>query len=200
MRSAARVKSLLNSASAIVLLMLGAATVYADTTALKAGVFDPPRQAPDFSLQGSDGNELRISRYHGKVVLLAFGYTSCQYVCPTTLATFAQTRRKLGAAAAGVQVVYVTVDPERDDTARLKKFLGNFDGTFVGGTGTETQLSAVRKSYGVSAQKQIDGEGYSYNHSSFTYLIDREGRIRALMPYGHSADDYVHDLTILLKE
>jgi protein SCO1/2 len=200
MRSAARVKSLLNSASAIVLLMLGAATVCAGATALKAGVFDPPRQAPDFSLQGSDGNELRISRYHGKVVLLAFGYTSCQYVCPTSLATFAQTRRKLGAAAAGVQVVYVTVDPERDDTARLKKFLGNFDGTFVGGTGTEMQLSAVRKSYGVSAQKQVDGEGYSYNHSSFTYLIDREGRIRALMPYGHSADDYVHDLTILLKE
>jgi protein SCO1 len=193
-------KSLLNSAAAIVLLMLGAATVRADTTALKAGVFDPPRQAPDFSLQGSDGSELRISRYRGKVVLLAFGYTSCPYVCPTTLATFAQTRRKLGAAAAGVQVIYVTVDPERDDPARLKKFLGNFDDTFVGGTGTATQLSAVRKSYGVTAQKQIDREGYSYTHSSFTYLIDRRGRIRALMPYGHSADDYVNDLTMLLKE
>jgi protein SCO1/2 len=193
-------KSLLNSAAAIVLLMLGAATECAGTTALKAGVFDPPRQAPDFSLQGSNGSELRISRYRGKVVLLAFGYTSCQYVCPTTLATFAQTRRKLGAAAAGVQVIYITVDPERDDSARLKKFLGNFDGTFVGGTGTATQLSAVRQSYGVTAQKQIEGEGYSYTHSSFTYLIDREGRIRALMPYGHSADDYVNDLTILLKE
>jgi protein SCO1 len=193
-------RSLVNSAAAIVLLMLGAATASAGTTALKAGVFDPPRQAPDFSLQGSDGSELRISRYRGKVVLLAFGYTSCQYVCPTTLATFAQTVRKLGAAAAGVQVIYVTVDPERDDPARLKKFLGNFDGTFVGGTGTATQLSAVRNSYGVTAQKQIDGEGYSYTHSSFTYLIDREGRIRALMPYGHSADDYVNDLMILLKD
>jgi protein SCO1 len=193
-------KSLLNSAAAIVVLVLGSAGAFAGTTELKAGVFDPPRQAPEFSLQGSDGGELRISRYRGKVVLLAFGYTSCQYVCPTTLATFAKTRRTLGAAAGGVQVIYITVDPERDDPERLNKFLGNFDATFVGGTGTATQLSAVRKSYGVTAQKQIDGGSYSYTHSSFTYLIDRRGRIRALMPYGHSADDYVNDLTILLKE
>ena len=193
-------KSLLNSAAAIALLMLGAAAVCAGTPALKAGVFDPPRPAPDFSLQGSDGSELRLSRYRGNVVLLAFGYTSCPYVCPTTLATFANTRRKLGAAGGGVQVIYVTVDPGKDNAAHLKQFLGNFDATFMGGTGTEAQLSAVRKSYGVTAQKQIDGESYSYTHSSFTYLIDRKGRIRALMPYGHSADDYVNDLTILLKE
>jgi protein SCO1/2 len=70
----------------------------------------------------------------------------------------------------------------------------------VGGTGTEEQLAAVRKSYGISAQRQVFRDGYSYEHSSFTYLIDRGGRIRALMPYGHSPADYVHDLTLLLKE
>jgi protein SCO1/2 len=193
-------KSLLKCAAAIVLLIFGTGTVVAGTTAFKSGEFDPPRQAPDFSLQGSDGSELGISRYRGKVVLLAFGYTSCPYVCPTTLATFAQARRKLGAAGAGVQVIYITVDPERDDPERLRKYLGNFDVTFVGGTGTQIQLSAVRKSYGISAQKQIDGKGYAYTHSSFAYLIDNRGRIRSLMPYGHSADDYVNDLTILLKE
>ncbi len=168
--------------------------------AFKAGVFDPPRQAPDFSLQGSDGRELRISRFHGKVVLLAFGYSSCTEVCPVTLATFAQARRKLGAAAADVQVLYVTVDPERDMPDRLKKFLGGFDATFIGGTGTEPQLAAVRKSYGVTARKIPYENSYTYAHSSFTYLIDRAGRIRALMPYGHSPDDFVNDLTILLKE
>lgn len=168
--------------------------------ALKAGVFDPPRQAPDFELPGSNGAELRISNYRGKVVLLAFGFTSCTAVCPTTLNTFAVARRKLAAAAADVQVVYITVDPERDDSIRLKKYLGGFDPTFVGGTGSEQQLAAVRKSYGISAERHALGDSYTYEHSSFTYLIDRSGRIRALMPYGHSPDDYVHDLTVLLKE
>ena len=168
--------------------------------ALKAGTFDPPRQAPDFNLLGSNGGALKISSYRGKVVLLAFGYTSCTAVCPITLNTFAVARRKLAAAAADVQVVYITVDPQRDDAARMKKYLGAFDPTFVGGTGTEQQLGAVRKDYGISARKLRAGDSYSYDHSSFTYLIDRSGRIRAMMPYGHSPDDYVHDLTVLLKE
>jgi protein SCO1/2 len=167
---------------------------------LKAGVFDPPRAAPDFALQGTDGRELKMSLHRGKVVLLAFGYSSCPAVCPTTLATFAEARRELGAAAGNVQVIYVTVDPERDDAAHLKKYLGSFDATFLGATGTADQLAAVRKAYGISAQKISAGDGYSYNHSSFTYLIDRAGRIRALMPYGHSPQDYVHDLKILLQE
>lgn len=167
---------------------------------LKAGAFDPPRQAPDFDLPSSNGGDLRISHYRGKVVLLAFGFTSCTAVCPTTLNTFAVARRKLAAAAADVQIVYITVDPRRDDAARLKKYLGSFDPTFVGGTGTEQQLAAVRKDYGISAQKQVMGDSYTYAHSSFTYLIDRKGRIRALMPYGHSPDDYVHDVSLLLKE
>ena len=167
---------------------------------LKAGLFDPPRKAPEFSLVGSNGKELHIGAYRGKVVLLAFGYTSCTAVCPITLNTLAVARHTLGAAAADVQVVYITVDPGRDDPARLKKYLGSFDQTFIGGTGTEQQLAAVRKSYGVAAEKQVLGDGYSYEHSSFTYLIDRDGLIRALMPYGHSPADYAHDLTVLLKE
>src|SRR5262245_14838198 len=100
-------------------LLLVASAAAAEAPTLKAGVFDPPRQAPDFSLQGSDGRELKVSTYRGKVVLLAFGFSSCTEVCPTTLATFADARRKLGAAASDVQVVYVTVDPERDVPERM---------------------------------------------------------------------------------
>jgi protein SCO1/2 len=166
---------------------------------LKAGIFDPPRAAPDFSLQGSDGLELKMSRHRGKVVLLSFGYSSCPAVCPTTLATFAQVRRQLGVASGNVQVIYVTVDPEHDDSAHLKKYLSAFDSTFIGGTGTADQLAAVRAAYGISAEKVKAGDTYTYSHSSFTYLIDRGGRIRALMPYGHDPKDYVHDLTILLE-
>jgi protein SCO1/2 len=181
-------------------LLLVAAAGAASTPALKAGVFEPPRQAPDFSLASSTGHELKISDYRGKVVLLAFGFTSCTEVCPTTLNTFAVARRKLQSAAADVQVVYITVDPQRDVPARLAKYLGSFDATFVGGTGTQEQLATVRRNYGISAEKKSIGNDYTYAHSSFTYLIDRTGRIRALMPYGHSPDDYVNDLTILLKE
>lgn len=187
---------------ALALLSFAVALAHAAAPApmLKAGVFEPPRGAPDFSLQGTDGRELKMSRHRGKIVLLAFGYSSCQAVCPTTLATFAEARRRLGAAASNVQVIYVTVDPERDDVAHLKNYLGNFDNTFIGGTGTADQLSVVRKDYGISAQKIAAGDSYSYSHSSFTYLIDRSGKIRALMPYGHSPQDYVHDLTLLLAE
>jgi len=193
----------LAGAFVVVLLVIstgaaGAADLAA--ASLKAGLFDPPRQAPEFALAGSNGGELHISDFRGKVVLLAFGYTSCTAVCPITLNTFAVTLHMLGTEAAGVQVVYITVDPGRDDPARLKKYLGSFDRAFVGGTGTEQQLAAVRKSYGISAVKQVFDNGYSYEHSSFTYFIDRGGRIRALMPYGHSPADYVHDLQVLLKE
>jgi protein SCO1 len=168
--------------------------------ALKAGVFDPPRQAPDFTLQGTDGRQVSMSHFRGKVVLLAFGFTSCPAVCPTTLATLAQARRELGDAAADVQVLYVTVDPQRDIPQRLRKYLAVFDPTFIGGTGTEAQLSEVRKQYGVSAEKKPYGNDYTYVHSSFIYLIDRKGLLRALMPYGHSPEDFSHDVTILLKE
>lgn len=179
--------------------LLGCRQKKSDAPVLKAGVFDPPRPAPDFSLQGTDGDELKFSRYRGKVVLLAFGYSSCPAICPTTLATFARARRQLGAAAQEVQVVYITVDPEQDVPERLKNFLARFDPTFIGGTGTPAQLAAVRESYGASAAKIPFGNTYAYTHSSSTYLIDRSGLIRALMTYGRSADDYVHDLRILLQ-
>jgi protein SCO1/2 len=161
-----------------------------------AGVFEPPRAAPEIALRGSDGGELRLDRYRGKVVIVGFGFTSCPDVCPTTLAALAGARKKLGADAEAVQVVYITVDPERDDAERLRKYLGTFDPTFIGGTGTAEQLTAVRESYGIAVGQQPGG---SFSHSSFTYLIDREGRIRALMPYGHSSDDYAHDLRLLLR-
>ena len=179
-------------------LLLSATSAHADNDAtLKAGVFDPPRAAPDFALNGSNGSALKLSAYRGKVVLLGFGFTSCQAVCPITLGTLAQVEKKLGTESDQLQVIYITVDPEHDDAARLKKYLGSFDPTFIGGAGSDAQLAAVRKDYGIAAEKVAGPDG-SYTHSSFIYLIDRQGRLRALMPFGHIADDYVHDVRILL--
>jgi protein SCO1/2 len=166
---------------------------------LKAGVFNPPREAPDFSLRGSDGAALTLSHYRGKVVVLGFGYTSCPNVCPVTLAVLAQAHRKLGPRGSQVQFIYLTVDPERDNAERLKQYLAAFDPTFVGGTGTAAQMAAVRASYGVSAEKHGSGSDYAVAHSSFVYLITRDGKLRALMPFGHKADDFVHDISALLN-
>src|SRR4051812_11656154 len=121
---------------------------------LKSGVFSPPRMAPDFSLPASDGVELKLSRYRGKVVALGFGYTSCPDVCPTTLLLLAQARERLGAPRRDFQVIYVTVDPERDDAERLRKYVGAFDPTFLGATGTREQLADVRNLYGIQSKRQ----------------------------------------------
>ena len=167
---------------------------------LKAGTLTPVMPAPELKLDGSDGKPLSLANYRGKVVLLAFGFSNCGEVCPVTLFTLASARRKLGDQAAGVQVVYVTVDPQRDDAAQMRKFLGSFDATFVGGVGTMAQIEAAEKSYGISVSRKVYADGsYTIGHSSSIYIIDRGGGLRAVMPYGHPVDDFVHDLKILLR-
>ncbi len=169
--------------------------------ALKAGVLSPALPAPELSLQATDGQALNLTRFRGKVVLLAFGFSNCGEVCPITLATLAGARKKLGTAAADVQVVYVSVDPERDDAAQMRKFLGSFDPSFVGGVGTRAQVDVAQKNYGISSTKTVYANGsYSIGHSSSIYMIDRAGKLRAVMPYGHSAEDFAHDLRILLRQ
>jgi protein SCO1/2 len=187
----------------LVTCWLGAGLAFADAAKLpelKAGVLSPVMAAPPLELQGTDGRPLNLANYRGKVVMLAFGFSSCGEVCPITLATLAGARKKLGAEAGRVQVVYVTVDPERDTEAQMKKYLAAFDATFVGGVGTREQIDAAQKRYGISSNKIAypDG-GYTIGHSSSIYLIDRAGGLRAVMPYGRSVDDFVHDLRILLR-
>jgi protein SCO1/2 len=185
-----------------VLLVLGAAAAVAaaPSSGFKAGVFEPARPAPEFALRGSDGSELTLARYRGKVVLMSFGFTHCAAVCPITLATLAQARGALGAAADSVQVVFVTVDPERDPAPRLKTYLAAFDNSFVGATGPYEALAAMRRSYGVVATKVPMADGYAMDHTSSVFLIDREGKLRALMPYGREARDFVHDVKLLLAK
>lgn len=185
------------------LFILTIAVGAAASSELKSGVFKPPRPAPDFSLQGSNGSELKLSRYRGKVIALGFGFTSCPDVCPVTLAKLAQARKMLGAASKKFQVVYVTVDPERDNPERMRKYLTAFDPTFIGATGTREQLADVHKAYGILANKQFVKESqsnYLVHHSSFVYLIDRQGNLRAMMPFGGSVDDLASDVKTLLNE
>jgi protein SCO1/2 len=172
--------------------------------AFRAGAFEPPRPAPDFALPATDGNEFRLSRARGKVIALTFGYTNCPDVCPTVLAELAQVRARLGGNAQRVQVVYVSVDPERDTAARLRAYTQIFDKTFLGLTGSVDQLGPVWKAYGIStARRDIPGSGpdaYSVHHSASVYLIDTVGRLRVMAPFGTPVDDMVHDVRALLAE
>lgn len=176
------------------------ATALANAPRLKAGVFEPAQAAPEFALKGSDGAALSLARFKGKLVLLVFGFTNCPEVCPTTLATLAQARKALGTDAADVQVVYVTVDPERDSVERIRQYLTAFDPSFIGGTDAPARLAEMRKRYGVVAEKIASKQpnAYGMNHSTSVWLIDRSGKLRAMMPYGHEAKDFVHDLKLLL--
>jgi protein SCO1/2 len=169
---------------------------------LRTGAFDPPHEAPDFNLDGSNGKKLSPRDYKGKVVIVEFGYTYCQDVCPITLAHLTQAWKKMGGAANDVQLIYITVDPARDNPDRLREHLTAFNPSFLGATGTPEELQAVEKAYGVVA-KQVASKNpllpYAMDHSSSLYLVDRQGKLRALVPFGTPVDDIVHDLNFLLK-
>jgi protein SCO1 len=168
----------------------------------KTGVFDPPSAAPDFELPGSNGSPVVLSKLRGKVVALAFGFSYCQRVCPVTLANLSQVFKQLGAAATDVQVVFVSVDPDRDTPSRLREFLQFFNPSFLGATGTKAQIDVVRQAYGVFATKAPSEDkklGYEIHHSSSIFLIDREGKLRLLVPFGTRPQAITHDITLLLK-
>ena len=184
-------------------LLLAVSAAAGNVAGLKSGVFEPPRAAPEIALRASDGSDFKLSKYRGKLVVLEFGFTHCAEVCPVSLASLAQARKKMGAAAAGLQVVFITVDPARDTAPHLREYLAKFDPSFVGLTGSQAQIDAVLKAYGISAtRKMIDGSktDYTMHHSSYLYFVDRQGMLRALMPFGRPADEMVHDATLLLQK
>jgi protein SCO1/2 len=172
----------------------------AGAAGLRSGVFDPPRPAPDFALRAGDGSVFRLADARGKVVVLTFGYTRCPDVCPTILSELAQVRAAIGEAAAQMQVVYVTVDPERDSPERLATYTRVFDRTFLGLAGSVEDLQRVWKAYGVSVVRRPAGDGYGVHHTAVVYVIDRRGRLRVLAPFGTAVDDLTHDVKELLRE
>jgi protein SCO1/2 len=171
--------------------------------ALKSGVFSPARPAPEIAQKAADGSDFRLSALRGRVVVLEFGFTHCLAVCPASLASLAAARQKLGPHADRLQVVFISVDPERDTPARLKRYLAQFDPGFIGLTGTPQQMAAIRKDYGITATRHPMGDGktqYQVGHSSYLYFIDKKGMLRALMPFGRPAEEIVHDVKLLAEQ
>ncbi|WP_137937056.1 SCO family protein [Chitinivorax sp. B] len=154
----------------------------------------------DFQLTDHHGQPRRLSDYRGKIVVMFFGYTHCPDVCPTTMIELKKVMTKLGAAAKDIQVLFVTVDPERDTPEVLKQYVPAFHSSFIGLYGTPAQLTEVTRAFKIVAQKSpTEGGGYTMDHSAGTYLFDREGNIRVFVNYGAGAAVFENDLRQLLK-
>lgn len=157
--------------------------------------------ARDFRLTDHNGRIRTLADFRGKAVAIFFGYTHCPDVCPTTLSDFAAALKLLGAQAERVQVIFVTLDPQRDTPEILKRFVPAFNPSFLGMVADDETLKRLAKEYKVVYQKTSvkAADDYLIDHSAGTYIYDPQGRLRLLMPYGSSPDAIAHDLKVLLE-
>ena len=154
----------------------------------------------NFTLTDHTGKTRSLSDYQGKVVLIFFGFTQCPDVCPTTLAELSEVMKKLGSGADRVQVLFITVDPERDTQTVLGQYVPAFDPRFVGLTGSVEQIAAVAKDFKAFYQKVPTPNGsYTVDHFSGMYAFDATGRIRLFIRYRAPMDSVVADVKTLLK-
>ena len=155
------------------------------------------------SLELTDHNGQRrtLADFKGKVVVLFFGFTHCPDACPTTMAELAMVAKELGSDAAKLQVLFVTVDPERDKPEVLKQYVPAFHPSFLGMSGTPEDISRTAKEFKVYfAKQQQPGGNYTMDHSAGTFVFDKQGRLRLFGQYRAGAKAILHDVKVLLKE
>lgn len=154
----------------------------------------------ELRLTDHHGQRRSLEDFHGKVVVLFFGYTHCPDVCPTTLGELGITLKRLGPDAGKVQVLFVTLDPARDTPAVLAQYVPSFNQTFLGLTGTDEEIAQAAKSFKVFYKKQESGSkaGYTMDHSANTFVLDGQGRVRLMFGFGRGAAPLVHDIQQLL--
>lgn len=156
----------------------------------------------DFALHDHTGKLRTLADFKGKAVVLFFGYTQCPDVCPTTMLEMANVMKALGPDADRVQVLFVTLDPERDTAALLAQYVPAFDPRFLGLRGDLAETDKTAKEFKVFYQK-VPGKtpgSYSLDHTAGSYVFDPQGRIRLFIQHGQSVEAIVHDLKILLAD
>ncbi len=155
----------------------------------------------DFKLTDHTGHGRRLNDFRGKVVALFFGYTHCPDVCPTTLSTFAMALKSMGKDARRVQVLFVTVDPERDTPALLAQYVSAFNPDFLGLYTDSASLAKLAAEYKIVYRKSGGNSPHDYliDHTAGTFVYDPQGRLRLLVPYGSQPKAIAQDLTALLQ-
>ena len=156
--------------------------------------------ARQFTLSDHNAQTRSLDDFKGKIVMIFFGYTSCPDICPTTLSRLAEVMKALGPEAERVQVLFVSVDPERDTAERLKDFVPWFHSSFVGLHGDAAQTKAVAEEFRIfSSRREVGSQlGYVLDHSSGAYVFDPAGRLRLYVRDTASVEDIVADIRQLL--
>jgi len=156
--------------------------------------------ARDFQLIDHNGKPRTIADFKGKVVAIFFGYTRCPDACPTTMGELALVMKELGKDAERLQVLFITVDPERDTPEVLSRYVPAFHPSFLGLYGDAEATARTAKEFKIVYQKQpLKDGGYSVDHSAGSYLYDTSGRVRLFAQYGQGAQPLLHDIRLLLR-
>jgi len=160
----------------------------------------PPVTVQDFTLAGVEG-PVSLHDFRGKLVILFFGYTYCPDVCPSTLVTLGQAMQQLGPLADSVQVVMVSVDPDRDTPEVLANYVANFDPAFAGITGTKDQIDRIAAANDVfyEIKPGSSPDDYLISHTASLLVLDADSNLVLLIPFGNTPAQIADDLKYLLK-
>ena len=161
----------------------------------------PNFQDTEFALLDQNGNTRRPIDFAGKPIALFFGFTYCPDICPTTLMTLTAIQDQLaveGSAADHLQILFVTVDPERDTPAQLSAYLSLFDTSVTGLTGTRTDIASVLRHFGVYAEKTGDGDEYLYDHSAAVYLYRQDGKFKGTIVHNEPSEYMIEKIKSIL--
>lgn len=162
---------------------------------------DSPSPATDFALADAEGRAVHLSDFRGRIVLLYFGFTYCPDICPATLTDLARAMEALGEQARETQVIMISIDPERDTPRRMAEYARAFHADFLGLSGAPDEIAAIAGPLGVYYEKRPDatGENYTMAHTSTVTVIDREGYVRLVWPFGANGVEMAEDLRLLLR-
>lgn len=172
----------------------------ADPEAFNGTLMPTPIPVTDFTLTAVGDTPVTLSDFGDKIVLLYFGYTFCPDVCPTTMADLGRVQREIDDSGTQVQVVMITVDPERDTPELLADYVTHFHPTFVGLAGTPEDIALVAQDFGVFYERHAgsDASGYLVDHTARVFVVEPDGTYRLSFGYGMSVDDMAADLQRLL--
>ncbi|ACB34262.1 electron transport protein SCO1/SenC [Leptothrix cholodnii SP-6] len=156
--------------------------------------------ARSFDLQAPDGRNRSLADFKGRLVMVFFGFTQCPDVCPTALSRAVAVRQMLGADAERLQVIFITVDPERDTAELLSQYMAAFDPSFLALRGDLVRTTEVAREFKVFFNKVPTGSSYTMDHTALSYVFDTQGRLRLAVRHSQGAEDVAHDLKLLLHE
>jgi protein SCO1/2 len=191
------------SVAGIVLVIAGMFAWRYRPYAFHGMVMSSREYAPNFVLTSAHtGERVSLRDFEGKIVLLYFGYTTCPDVCPATLRDVAKALDKMGRRAKNVQVIVITVDPERDTQEIMADYVGHFDPTFMALVPESAEeIFSVATQYGIYYEKRFYGSeaGYLMDHTATVTLVDQDSYVRVLYPFGTTPDDLASDLNYMLS-